>query len=283
LSAYPTSIDKPRIVKIEKVKAETPTVKTFTFHDKACSGASPGQFLMVWILGVDEIPMSLSMTNSSGLSAITVKKVGEASEALYNLRKGDAIGVRGPYGRGFTLASGNLLMVGGGTGMAPLMLLAEKLAKSPNKVTCIIGAKTRSELLFLERIKRILPKVIATTDDGSYGLKGLATDAMEQALAKQRFNMVYTCGPEIMMFKAFQLAEQYNVPIQASLERIMRCSIGLCGSCMIGEFRVCIDGPVFTSGELRRAKEEFGAFKRDFTGRKTKIKSLAYRASKGEV
>jgi len=271
LSAYPTSIDKPRIVKIEKAEAETPTVKTFTFIDKACSGASPGQFLMVWIPGVDEIPMSLSKAGPNSLSAITVKKVGEASEALYNLRKGDVIGVRGPYGRGFTLASGNLLLVGGGTGMACLMLLAEKLAKSENKVTCIIGAKTRSELLFLERMKRILPKVIAMTDDGSYGLKGLATDAMRQALAKQKFDMVYTCGPETMMFKAFQLAEQYDTPIQASLERIMRCSIGLCGSCMIGEFRVCIDGPVFTSEELRRAKEEFGAFKRDFTGRKTKI------------
>jgi len=271
LSAYPTSIDKPRIVKIEEAKAETPTVKTFTFHDKACSGAPPGQFLMVWIPGVDEIPMSLSMASPAGLSAITVKKVGEASEALYNLKRGDVIGVRGPYGRGFTLASGNLLMAGGGTGMACLMLLAEKLAKPTNKVTCIIGAKTRSELLFLERMKRIFPEVVTTTDDGSYGLKGLATDAMKQALAKQKFNMVYTCGPEIMMFKAFQLAEQSNVPIQASLERIMRCSIGLCGSCMIGEFRVCIDGPVLTSQELRRVKEEFGAYKRDFTGRKTKI------------
>ncbi len=271
MSAYPTNIDKPRIVKIEEDRAETPTIKTFTFHDKACSGASPGQFLMVWIPGVDEIPMSLSEADANGLSAVTVKKVGEASEALYNLRKGDVIGIRGPYGRGFTLASGNLLIVGGGTGMASLMLLAQKLAKPENKVTCIIGAKTRSELLFLDKMKRIIPKVIATTDDGSYGLKGLATDAMEQELAKQKFNMVYTCGPEQMMFKAFQLAEQYNMPLQASLERIMRCSMGLCGSCMIGEFRVCIDGPVLTSQELRRVKEEFGAYKRDFTGRKIKI------------
>ena len=271
MSAYPTSIDRPRIVKIEEVRTETPTVKTFTFYDKTCSEASPGQFVMVWILGVDEIPMSLSMAEPNGLSAITVKKVGEASEALYNLRKGDVIGVRGPYGHGFSLASVSLLLVGGGTGMACIMLLAEKLAKPENRITCIIGAKTRSELLFLQRMKRVLPKVIATTDDGSYGLKGLATDAMKQELAKQRFNLVYTCGPEQMMFKAFQLAEQYNVPIQASLERIMRCSIGLCGSCMIGEFRVCIDGPVFTSQELRRVKEEFGAYKRDFTGRKIKI------------
>jgi dihydroorotate dehydrogenase electron transfer subunit len=271
LSAYPTSINKPRIVKIKEARAETATIKIFTFHDKACSGAFPGQFLMVWILGVDEIPMSLSMADPNGLSAITVRKVGEASEALYNLKKGDVIGVRGPYGRGFTLASGNLLMVGGGTGMACLMLLAEKLAKPENKVTCIIGAKTSSELLFLDRMGRILSEVIATTDDGTYGLKGLATDAMEQELARQKFDMVYTCGPEQMMFKAFQLAEQFNTPLQASLERIMRCSIGLCGSCMIGEFRVCIDGPVLTSEELRKVKEEFGAYKRDFTGRKIKI------------
>jgi dihydroorotate dehydrogenase electron transfer subunit len=271
LSAYPTNIDKPRIVKIEKAEVETPTVKTFTFHDKACSRASPGQFLMVWIPGVDEIPMSLSAADANGLSVITVKKVGEASGALYNLGKGDIIGVRGPYGRCFTLASGNLLVVGGGIGMAPLMFLAQKLAKPENKVTCIIGAKTRGELLFLERVEHIVSEVIVTTDDGSYGLKGLATDAMEQTLKKHKFDMIYACGPEVMMFKAFQLAEQHNTPIQVSLERIMRCSIGLCGSCMIGKFRVCRDGPVLTSQELRKVREEFGAYKRDFTGRKTKI------------
>jgi dihydroorotate dehydrogenase electron transfer subunit len=82
--------------------------------------------------------------------------------------------------------------------------------------------------------------------------------------------MIYTCGPEPMMHKMFLLAEQHKVPLQASLERIMRCSIGLCGSCQIGKLRVCKDGPVLNSEQLRSIKEEFGKFRLDFTGKKIK-------------
>jgi dihydroorotate dehydrogenase electron transfer subunit len=82
--------------------------------------------------------------------------------------------------------------------------------------------------------------------------------------------MIYTCGPEPMMYHVFRLAEQYNVPVQASLERIMRCGIGLCGSCVIGEIRVCKDGPVLTSEQLRSIKDEFGKSRLDWTGKKVK-------------
>ena len=85
------------------------------------------------------------------------------------------------------------------------------------------------------------------------------------------FDMIYVCGPEQMMFRIFQLAEQYEVPIQASLERIMRCGIGVCGSCTIGHLRICKDGPVLNSEQLRNIKGEFGKFYLDFTGKKNKI------------
>lgn len=272
---WPTITNKPRILRIRKVKKETPTIKSLTFHDQACSEAIPGQFVMVWIPGVDEIPMSISTMDSNGYSTITVKKVGEASAALHNLKTGDILGIRGPHGRGFTLTTGHVMIVGGGIGMAPLAPLAEKLAKPPTQITLIIGAATHEELLFLGRTKRILSqanaKVVVTTEDGSYGLKGLATDPVEQLLKKERFAMVYTCGPEPMMQRIFQLAEQHHTSIQASLERFMRCSIGLCGSCVIGGFRVCRDGPVFVSEELRKVKDEFGAFKRDLSGRRVRI------------
>lgn len=275
MSVYPTTTDKLRIVKIKKVKTETPTIKSFTFHDEVCSKASPGQFIMAWIPGVDEIPMSLSMMELNGFSAITVKRVGEASAALQNLKSGDVIGIRGPYGRGFTAITGNTMIVGGGIGMAPLAPLAKNLAKTPTKITLIMGATTCDELLFLDRIRlelsRIDARIIVTTEDGSYGWRGLATGPAEQMLAKQKFGMIYTCGPEKMMQKMFQLAEQHKTLIQASLERIMRCSIGLCGSCMIGKFRVCKDGPVFTSEQLREIKNEFGVFKRDFSSRRVRF------------
>ena len=167
------------------------------------------------------------------------------------------------------------MIVGGGTGLAPLMPLTEKLVRLSTKLSFLLGAKTKDELLFLDRIDQTLSKVnaemVATTEDGSYGLKGIVTDQAEQKLAKEKFDMIYACGPEQMMHKMFLLAEQYHMPFQASLERNMRCAMGLCGSCVIGKLRVCKDGPVITSEQLRTVKKEFGKFKRDFQGKKIAV------------
>lgn len=270
-----TTVNRLRIVEIQDITRESPTVKTFTFNDKSCSKAKPGQFVMVWIPGIDEIPMSLSMISPNGSSSITVAQVGEATKALHQRKPGEILGIRGPFGNGFKLANGNVMIVGGGTGLAPLMPLAENLKSVAAKITFLLGAKTKDELLFLNQIKQMVSEVhgqvVSTTEDGSHGVKGLVTKPAEKILAKEKFDMIYTCGREQMMYKMFLLAEQYNAPLQASLERIMRCGIGICGSCVIGEFRVCKDGPVLTSEELRKIKDEFGRLKRDFSGRKTRI------------
>jgi dihydroorotate dehydrogenase electron transfer subunit len=167
------------------------------------------------------------------------------------------------------------MIVGGGTGLAPLMPLTEKLAKVADKITVMSGVKTRDNLLFLDRIDKILSEahseIVFTTEDGSYGIECLVVDQAEQKMKKEKFDMVYTCGPEQMMYNMFLLAEQYNVPLQASLERIMRCAIGLCGSCQIGKLRVCKDGPVLNSEQLRSVKEEFGKFQLDLTGKRIKL------------
>ncbi|UCE43714.1 MAG: dihydroorotate dehydrogenase electron transfer subunit [Candidatus Bathyarchaeota archaeon] len=275
MSASLTEINRLRITRIHEIKRESPTVKTFTFHDKLCSKARPGQFIMVWIPRVDEIPMSLSAIGSDWQSSMTVANVGEATDALHQKKAGDLIGVRGPYGNCFTLAKGNTIIVGGGTGLAPLAPLAEELAESPARVTFVAGAKTRNELLLLDRLTAILSRidgtVITATEDGSHGIRGLATDASQQLLEKKQFDMIYTCGPEAMMYKMFFQAERYEVPLQASLERLMRCAIGICGSCLIGRFRVCREGPVFSSKQLREVKEEFGRYRRDGTGKKCSL------------
>ena len=265
-------INRLRITKILETKKESPSVKTFVFHDKLCSEAKPGQFVMIWIPGVDEVPMSLSAIGPDERSSITVAKVGEATEALHKRKIGDVLGVRGPYGNSFTPMSGNAVIVGGGTGLAPLAPLTEELAELHARVALIAGAKTQDEILFLDRttttLSRIDGRVVAVTEDGSYGIKGLATDVTEQLLEKERFDMLYTCGPEEMMYKLFLLAEKYETPIQASLERLMRCAIGICGSCVIGKFRVCRDGPVFSLKQLREINEEFGRFERGSTGKR---------------
>ncbi|MFB0514111.1 MAG: dihydroorotate dehydrogenase electron transfer subunit [Candidatus Bathyarchaeia archaeon] len=274
MSAFLTAANRLRIAKIENVRQETPKVKSFAFKDKLCSEAKPGQFVMVWVPDVDEIPMSLSGMSPHACS-ISVQNVGEATKALHQRKAGDLMGIRGPFGNCFCLVEGNVMIVGGGTGIASLMPLVESLVKENAKVTFLLGAKTRNELLFRDRIQAALSKkkgrFEVTTEDGSYGSKGVVTDFAEKHLAKEKFDMIYTCGPERMMYKMLLLSERFQTPLQASLERLMRCAIGICGTCVIGKFRVCKDGPVFTGEQLSEEKEEFGHFKRAFDGRKVKL------------
>jgi dihydroorotate dehydrogenase electron transfer subunit len=281
LSAYLTATNQLRIAKIAAVKNETANVKTFTFREKTASHALPGQFVMVWIPGVDEIPMSLSMINSEqNTIAISVEKVGEATKKLHKMKAGDIVGIRGPFGRGYrvtdNIRTGAVMIAAGGTGAASLAPLCEELVKNARcKITFLLGTKTHSALLFMERIGNALVdkkhRFVVTTDDGSYGERGLVTTLAESILMKERFDAVFACGPEVMMHKMFMLCERSNVPFQASLERFMRCAIGVCGTCVIGKYRVCKDGPVFSGEELRTVKDEFNVIRRDLDGRKIKV------------
>jgi len=272
LWAYHIAANKLRTTHILSVETESHTVKTFTFKDKQCARAKPGQFLMLWIPSVDEIPLSILDAKENGIVSVAVKKVGEATGAFHEKSVGELVGVRGPFGNCFTLKRGRIIMVSGGTGTVPMLFLAERLTPKIAKLVFVTGAKTREELLFMNRLKRILggekTQLIAATEDGSYGIKGLATKPLERLLERERFDMIYTCGPEQMMRKVFDLAEKYGLALEASLERLMRCAIGLCGSCVVGRYRVCKDGPVFTAKQLRDVKSEFGISKRNFNGRK---------------
>ncbi|MEM1563866.1 MAG: dihydroorotate dehydrogenase electron transfer subunit [Candidatus Bathyarchaeia archaeon] len=275
MSAWLTKANKLRTTSILSVKTESPTVKTFTFKDKLCAKAKPGQFLMLWIPGVDEIPLSILGANEKeGLVSVAVKKVGEATQALHNKTLGDIIGVRGPFGNSFALSTGRILMVGGGIGIAPLLFLAKNLALSKKaKITLVVGAKTKSELLFLKELKELCGEanVSAATEDGSYGVKDVASSLVEKVLAKEKFDMVYACGPEQMIRKVFDQCEKYNVPMEGSLERLMRCAIGICGSCTVGRYRVCKDGPIFNMEQLKTVKREFGLWKRDLDGKRIPV------------
>ncbi|MEM3383752.1 MAG: dihydroorotate dehydrogenase electron transfer subunit [Nitrososphaerales archaeon] len=263
--------NKPRIVKVLKVIDESPTVRSLIFKDDLCSKAKPGQFIMVWIPGVGEIPMSVSMMKD-GLAGLTVRKVGEASNALFNMKVNSMIGIRGPYGNSFNPIIGKVMIVGAGTGLAPLMPLLDILTDKSASIDMIVGGKTVEEFIFMNKIKEILSKteskIVVTTEDGSYGIKGLVTDAILPILKEKRFDMIYTCGPELMMKKVFDMAQEFNIPIQASLERVMKCGIGICGSCCIGKYNVCKDGPVFDFQMLKEVKDEFGLFKRDHSGKR---------------
>jgi dihydroorotate dehydrogenase electron transfer subunit len=272
LSAYLTKINTLRTTPIVNIKTETPTVKTYTLKDALCAKANPGQFLMLWIPGVDEIPLSI-LNASNGEVQFTVKAVGDATRHLHNMRTGEIVGVRGPFGNSFTESRGRVLMVGGGTGTAPLLFLAKRLTTKADRISIVVGARSKNELLFLNDLSGVCTdqSLVATTDDGSYGLKCFATEPLENLINKEKFNMVYTCGPELMMRKVFDLAEKRKIALEASLERLMRCGIGLCGSCMIGKYRVCRDGPVFTITQLIEVKDELGLSRLGFDGSRIDI------------
>jgi len=259
----------PTIVTIEKVIDETPTVRTLIFSDEVMSEALPGQFAMVWIPGVNELPMSIMISKEPGKAGFTVRKHGSASTGLYNVKTGEQIGIRGPYGNSFNLKEGKLLLVGGGTGLVPLMRLLT-FTRPHDDVTVLIGAKTKDEVFFEDLAKSLLEEhhhhhVIVSTDDGSYGEKGFVTDVAEKLVSKTHFDAVYACGPEIMMYKAVQSANSKNIFVQASLERMMKCGVGICGSCCIGTDLACRDGTVFDGLHLSKNKE-FGHFHRNKAG-----------------
>ena len=217
--------------------------------------------------------MSVMLSKRKDYAAVTVRRQGYGSTALYKKNVGEKIGIRGPYGNFFTVPStaNKALLLGGGTGLVPLMRLANILCEDKIDCTLIIGAKTKDEVFFETFANNLLSntnhRVIVTTDDGSYGLEGRATDAMSDILDVERFDIVYTCGPELMMKEVFNIAASRSLPIQASLERHMKCGIGICASCCIDEYLVCKDGTVFDEGKLPNIKE-FGKTYRDKSGRK---------------
>ncbi|MBN2065783.1 MAG: dihydroorotate dehydrogenase electron transfer subunit [Candidatus Thermoplasmatota archaeon] len=256
----------PQIVSITKATREAPDIKTFLFSHPG--PMDPGQFFMIWIPGIDEIPMSVSYITDN-LKGITFRKVGDATAALYALKQGSKIGVRGPYGKGFTLKGKKLLFVGGGTGIAMLVPAIERAQQQNMSTTVILGAKNKQELFFEKRLEDSGSTLYISTDDGSKGYKGYASHLAKEVIAKDSFDSILTCGPEAMM--KHLLDSTKKIPFQASIERYMKCGIGLCGQCCVGEgLRVCKEGPVFTR-ELLDTMSDFGRYSRDAAGRKLSL------------
>lgn len=270
LSDWRTRPEANRGVRLIGTKRETSEVKSLYFRDELCSQASPGQYVMVWALGVDEVPMSLSTIGET--SSVTVRVIGVATEALHALKTGDKIGVRGPFGNGYALSGCNPLLVGGGVGVASLAPMAETMVSEGVNPVFILGARSAGELVFINRLERLLgDSLFLATDDGSLGFKGFASECAESLMKERAFDIVYTCGPELMMISVFNAAEKRGIPIQASLERYIKCAIGLCGSCAIGPYRVCADGPVFSSEQLRNVIDEFGRKRMEPSGQKIAV------------
>ncbi len=244
--------EKPVMVSIEKVVQETGNIKTFYL---GCAiGARPGQFVMIWIPGLDEKPFTLTAAGKQ--CAITVQKKGRFTKRLFEMRAGDKLGIRGPYGNGFdTRNVEKAAIIAGGCGAAPILTLAQKFKEAGVKTAIVNGAHSGKECLFRKKLSKTTNDLYITTDDGSLGEKGFATDVLEKVLKKEKFDCVFGCGPEIMLKKTFGICGSAKVECQLNLERYMRCGFGVCGACALGKWLVCKDGPVFTGKQLKETKD----------------------------
>lgn len=252
---------KPHNAVITEVIRETPAITTLKTDIELRS--IPGQFVMVWVRGLDEVPMALSYPDG-----ITVQRVGEATTALSGMQVGDSIGIRGPFGNGFQLKGTRIMLIAGGVGSAPLLSLAWLAHAKRLELATIIGARTGDELLFEQQFLQC-GSVSVATDDGSKGYHGFVTGLMDQ-FDLEGFDQFYVCGPELMMKSVLNLLQVKGLETrsQFSLHRYFKCGIGVCGACTIDPSgqRVCKEGPVFQADTL--IYSELGKYHRDATGTK---------------
>jgi dihydroorotate dehydrogenase electron transfer subunit len=259
---------QPKMVVIKKIVQENEFVKTF-FLDVSL-GAKPGQFVNIWLPGVDEKPLSVAYDDGKQ-TLITFYAVGDMTKKLFELNEGDKVGIRGPYGTYYEWQKDEtLVLMAGGYGAAPMYFVANEAIKDNCKIHFVIGARTKDLLLYLDRIEK-LPNVELhiATDDGTMGRKGYNTQILEELLANGGVDRVFACGPEMMEKRIVDLSSAAGVKSWISAERYMKCGFGVCGHCCLDDSgdRVCKEGPVM-SGDLLAASPEFGKYHRDKVGRK---------------
>jgi dihydroorotate dehydrogenase electron transfer subunit len=263
----------PQAVAIREIREDTRTIRTFVL-DADVQDAEPGQFVMLWLPGVDEKPMSIACP--APLTLI-VDRVGPFTTALHQRKVGDRVGWRGPYGRPFSLQENRMaLMVSGGCGVGPLYFLATQAIERGLAATVALGARTDRDLLYVEEFRALGVDLTLATDDGSVGHHGFVTDVVAQLVKRRRFGRnseyaLYACGPEPMLVTLHRLCRQRGVSGQLSLERYMKCGFGICGQCALDGYLVCEDGPVFDVEQLDGVSD-FGQARRTTTGRRLPLR-----------
>ncbi len=228
------------ILKVREVIRQNKDTVTIRFSAPVKS--YPGQFIMLYLFEHEEIPLSLSSPNS-----VTVKAVGETTNALLQVEAGDVLGMRGPFGNPFS-PSKKALIVAGGIGIAPMIFLHNSLKRFGAEIKVIYGARTGEDLIFMDKFH----SVSFFTEDGSFGNHGTAVDGVREEDLDQ-YERIYVCGPHGMISELLEIFKKEGVLSKAefSLERIMRCGIGVCGSCVLDNgLRVCADGPVFKGKDI---------------------------------
>jgi NAD(P)H-flavin reductase len=261
----------PRVARVRRRRRDGPDVWTLDIEPAAADTAPfmPGQFNMMTVFGVGEVPISFSGDPREPDRLVhTVRAVGPVSAALTRLGPGDVVGLRGPFGVGWPMAESagrDVVVVAGGLGLAPLRpalyaLLAERARYG--RIALLYGSRGPAEILFrreLEAWRRRLDIDVAVTVDHAagdwHGNVGVVTTLIPRAAFDPPNAIALVCGPEIMMRFAIAALGDAGIAedaIYLSMERNMKCAIGFCGHCQLGPVFVCRDGPVFRYDRVRR-------------------------------
>ncbi len=240
--------------KILDVKQLSKDIKSMTVSAPEISKrAKPGQFI---VLRIDEkgerIPLTINDFDvKTGSITIIFQEVGKTTRKLGMLKKGDfLIDVAGPLGHpGRVEKLGTVVCIGGGVGAAVIYPEARALKEIGNNVLSIIGARSGDMIILEDKMRKISDELFITTDDGSYGRKGVVTDPLKEILTKKKIDLVIAIGPIIMMKFVCLMTKQFNIPTIVNLNPIMVDGTGMCGSCRVtvgNEVKfACVDGPEF--------------------------------------
>ena len=259
-----------RVVSRTQETADTWTLELEPLADRVRPRA--GQFDMLYAFGVGEVPISTSGDHDGdGPLTHTIRAVGAVTRALCAAEPGAVIGVRGPFGTEWPLAEavgGDLLVVAGGIGLAPLrpaIRHALERREDYGSVSVLVGARTPQDLLFVSELEawraRLDAEVDVTVDaaaSGWHGRVGLVTTLIPGAVIDPATAAALVCGPEVMMTFVVRALLERGVPLEriwVSMERNMRCAVGHCGHCQLGPTLICRDGAVFPAGAMQRLME----------------------------
>lgn len=223
------------------------------------SSSKPGHFVILMKNEKSErIPVTLVDWNSKkGTIKVIIQSIGKSTAEINMMKKGDSfLNIAGPLGTPVEINKvGTVVGVGGGVGIAELYPIAKAFKEAGNKVISILGARSKNLLILEEETRKISDEVLITTDDGSYGKKGVVTDALKELYQRgEKIDTVFTIGPLIMMKYVALTTKPFNTPTYASLNPIMLDATGMCGGCRVeiaGEFKfACVDGPMFDAHKV---------------------------------
>ena len=258
----------PIKTEVLEVITETPNIKTIKLKPKEQINFATGQFIELTIPGVGEAPFTPSSRPlAKDMMEVTVMKVGKVTEKIHELKKGDIVGLRGPFGQGYPLdefKGKEILVVGGGCGFAPLRSLMYSLFDMRQDIEKLLfrgGCRTPKELLYRDETEQWAKRedldLRLTVDEGDSQWKGhvgLVTTILDKLDMDCKTGIAIVCGPPIMMKfatkKLLDLGFQEQ-NLYLSMEKNMSCGIGKCGHCRIGTYYACKDGPVFTYDKIR--------------------------------